>query len=436
MTFGQEASKGHFIDIEKEVAGMCDLQLANVLENMQTTMKPKRMKLWDLDLHWHCAIIGTCLSHAELKKMALKAKVREVMDCGSDYKLHSFMVGQARYGRGVSRLMHKALERKYARVIKAFALAKSNDEVEKLWTQAFERGEIAGPFWAVMTHEHSSLELKANAYGEVHMLSHVQGNMARNEKSQITTLKETVNGLHNELADLRQTQKKAIDKRDHLIGQLKNELEEARLQASRADELEALLLAERDGQSIAKLESRIDLLMRRIIQETDRAELTDQKLQKEMIRHEDTKADLMLRENRIRELEQEMIHFSQCGDALEGVACMKEEGCPGGEDLCGRCIAYIGGQTKQAAFFRDYVERKNGQFIHHDGGLHDGQARLQSILAQADAVMFPVTCISHEASREIKRICQQHKKPFVPLRTQGLGAFTRGLEELSEETFQ
>jgi len=402
---------------------MCDLHAPKLLNEDDLKQTPKRRKLWELDVHWHCSVIGTCISHDELLKLGKKCKAPAYEGRVADYRLHGFMVGHARQSQGVGRVLHKFLERKYARTIKTFAKAKTSEEVEALWLDAFDRGYIPGPFWAVMTHQASSHDLLAQVYGEVHMLSHLEGASNRADYREIADLKSTIDVLQKEMSELRSTHRKAIDKRDHLIGNLKGEVVALQIKANRSDELEAMLLAERDGHSVARLESRIECLTSRVIQETDRADITQARLIEMEDKFKEANVGLIKKESRIGELEQELL-------SLERTACMIDQGCPGGDDLCGRCIAYIGGQTKQAAFFRDYVEKKNGQFLHHDGGLHDGQARLASIVAQADAVMFPVTCISHEATREIKKICMQQDKPFVPLRSQGLGAFTRGLDNL------
>lgn len=392
----------------------------------------QRRKLWELDLHWHCAIIGTCISETDLKKLALKCQAPEFQGREAAYKRHSFMVGQARYNQGVGRILHKFLERQHSRSVKRFNSAKDDASLIALWQEALDQGDIAGAFWALMTHAHASHSLCAQIYGEVHMLSHRTGANTRMESEKLNQAHKQMALLKQEIDTMRKNHRKAINKRDHVIGQVKQERDAAQIKAARCDELEARLLAEQQGQSRQELEDRCHRLTQRVIQESERADLYQRNYREEADAHKDTSRE----RNRIRDqliaLEAEMKVLEQQTLEMGAGACMKAQGCAGAPDLCGRCIAYIGGQTKQAAFFRNFVEQKNGQFIHHDGGLHDGQARLMSILAQADAVMFPVTCISHEATREIKRICQQQHKPFIPLRTQGLGAFTRGLEDLSD----
>ena len=41
-------------------------------------------------------------------------------------------------------------------------------------------------------------------------------------------------------------------------------------------------------------------------------------------------------------------------------------------------------------------------------------------MAQADAVLFPVDCVSHDAIGTIKRTCRERQTPFIPLRSASL----------------
>ena len=101
-------------------------------------------------------------------------------------------------------------------------------------------------------------------------------------------------------------------------------------------------------------------------------------------------------------------------------------------DLCGRRVAYVGGRAGIVGHFRALVERLNGQFIHHDGGIEDHEGQLGRILGQADVVLCPVDCVSHRACLRAKRFCKQTAKPFVPLRTAGLSSFVTGLRRATE----
>jgi hypothetical protein len=97
-------------------------------------------------------------------------------------------------------------------------------------------------------------------------------------------------------------------------------------------------------------------------------------------------------------------------------------------DLNNRTILYIGGRLQAVAHFKRLIEDSNGSFAHHDGGMEESMGRLKSLFGRADAVVFPVDCISHAAHAEIKRLCRRWNKPYLPLRRCGLSALTRALE--------
>ena len=96
-------------------------------------------------------------------------------------------------------------------------------------------------------------------------------------------------------------------------------------------------------------------------------------------------------------------------------------------DLVGRCVLYVGGRQSLCAHFRELVERRNGRFIYHDGGREDARAQLWDVVRQADAVLCPLDCVSHDAVHRIKRFCERNTKPLVLLPRASLAAFNRGL---------
>lgn len=76
-----------------------------------------RKKLWKLDIHFHCAVIGTCFTLAELQRLARKLNV-EKSHGATDYKLHRFFVGSVRKPGIYSRQLQKLLDKKFARTVK------------------------------------------------------------------------------------------------------------------------------------------------------------------------------------------------------------------------------------------------------------------------------------------------------------------------------
>lgn len=96
-------------------------------------------------------------------------------------------------------------------------------------------------------------------------------------------------------------------------------------------------------------------------------------------------------------------------------------------DLAGRRILFVGGRIQNVAHWRRMVESCNGRFAHHDGGVEASIHRLGGKVERADAVLFPVKCVSHAALTKVKTLCRIQVKPFKPLRSTGLDAIAEAL---------
>ncbi len=105
--------------------------------------------------------------------------------------------------------------------------------------------------------------------------------------------------------------------------------------------------------------------------------------------------------------------------------------CPG-EDLCGKRILYVGGMHKMVQHYRKVIEERGGEFMHHDGGKEIAKSRLPGMIFQADAVVCPIDCVSHDACLSVKKYCKQSQKPYLMMRGSGLSSLTRGLLKISE----
>src|SRR5262249_61710045 len=79
---------------------------------------------------------------------------------------------------------------------------------------------------------------------------------------------------------------------------------------------------------------------------------------------------------------------------------------------------------------RALIERLNGSFLHHDGGMEDSTALLPGLASRADVAVFPVDCVSHNAVEMIKRLCEQFRKPYLPLRTSSVTSLLAALPDM------
>jgi Uncharacterized protein conserved in bacteria (DUF2325) len=52
------------------------------------------------------------------------------------------------------------------------------------------------------------------------------------------------------------------------------------------------------------------------------------------------------------------------------------------------------------------------------------------LVSRADAALFPVDRVSHDAAQSLKRLCRRAGKPFHPLRSCGVASMLHALRSL------
>jgi hypothetical protein len=96
--------------------------------------------------------------------------------------------------------------------------------------------------------------------------------------------------------------------------------------------------------------------------------------------------------------------------------------------LSGKTLLYVGGRTNQVPMLRRLAEECGADLLHHDGGLAESAHSLAILTLRADAVLFPVDCVSHSAAKLVKRMCKQLGKSYFPLRRSGLASFAQFIQ--------
>jgi len=96
-------------------------------------------------------------------------------------------------------------------------------------------------------------------------------------------------------------------------------------------------------------------------------------------------------------------------------------------NLNGNCILYVGGRSREVCRLQTLVSTWNGKLSHHDGRVERSMNELIRAIRKADAVVFPINCVSDNTSLKVKKLCQRSLKPLVPLRSTGLLSLINGL---------
>lgn len=372
-----------------------------------------RRRIDEIPGKWHCSIVGTCLPLAELRKIAVKARL-DLPKTVDDYQIHGAVVHTCGSSRVLSRLLTKALDKRFPAQVARFARAETEAELAELWAAHVQAGDVPGAYWALMSHPADCTHLRQHAYGEVHMLSHLSGASQRVDMRRQADLERQLAERTAEVDALtaERTRWRATE------ATLRHDLAGLDLHRRRSEELEQRLADLESGAAMTEARQalrdekaagdRLRLRVERLTEQLDRLRLEIAELTEQNARLVTRAADLEL-------------------TLCETAGCPTPANDPGPLDLDRRRILYVGGMSRTVAHLKAIVDRHNGEFLHHDGGLEDGSERLDGALSQADAVLCPVTCISHDAVDRIKRSCRRSCKAFMPLPSHSVSTFVRAL---------
>ncbi|MCW8908824.1 MAG: DUF2325 domain-containing protein [Sedimenticola sp.] len=377
-----------------------------------------RRRLHQLDRAYHCTILGTCLNLQELYKVLRQSGI--TLPPGvSDYDAHRSLVGASGRGGHAAKRLQRFLDRKYQRSITGLGRCHDSQALEQAWQEAVKQGDIAGTFWALVTHPQSSDALLQKVYGEVHMLCHLAGASQRADLKRLAALESEVDALHSIAAGNSLKHQRQLLERDRLIAQLEQRMAEQKrvTRNQRYPDGDAI---HQELQEMRRGHDRTQRQLERCRRRLDHVRRLARQLQQRL-----DSTELLLQESRgEHQAMEEML-----ADLLEHNG---QDRRPDAADLRGRQGVYVGGRASLSPHFRALVKQLHGEFEHHDGGVEESRANLHCLLGKADMVFCPIDCVSHDACLKVKRFCKQHAKPFIPLRSSGLSAFARELTRIDQ----
>lgn len=375
--------------------------IAAYLAQQPTRAASRRLALWEIDGGMQCSIIGTCLGDNDLIAVIRKSKLQVARDAKS-YDIHSYCVHAASKSSPFSRALTKLLDRRFAGAIRLIDKADTESEMRAAWERMRDSGQIAGGYWAIMSHAHVPGPMKLRVFGEVHMLSHLNGHGANQLALRLAEAERKIADLETRLKRTEQAKLEALAERDAA----KSGLAAAAVRGPA--NVTALSSALRSGDSKARADQRLAKCTRALVIARARA------------RHaEDTITQLSSRSTTSRPA------------AVPEQAPPADVSAPAAEPALPRRILYIGGRAAVVPHLREVAEAREANFLHHDGGIEDSLHRIEEMIEGCDAVVCPIDCISHGACRMAKSLCQRLNKRFLPIPTSSRSGFERALEQLS-----
>ena len=397
----------------------------------------KRRNIWELSTHHHCSIVGTCLTIGEARVIGKKVGIRCPNPDDLDSTIHSILVRESATKNTASVLLNKALNKKYESSIRTFKRCASPEEIRNLWRESFDVGNIPGPYWAALSHPCIDYEVTIKIYSDVHMLSHLVGSSNRADIARLSELEfELANALEKNKSLIVQNQKKLSQLRDEIKS---NQKTITRLERENSN-LKVRLFVDSPSQAIEEINEEFSqgvlLSGESYSALIPEHALSDSKVVRHNLRLVDDVDRLNSEKRELKhkievrqdELESLLAELQSANSFIQTFITNNDANIPKC-NLFGKCILYIGGREGNICRMCDLVNKMNGRLIHHDGGKEDSIAKLRGAISSADAVIFPVDCVSHSSALEAKKLCKKMVKPFVPIRSSSLSSLVNGLAE-------
>ena len=361
-----------------------------------------RRRIWEIIGASHCSIIGTCMTIAELRKIARRTRFLADEQRYDDYHIHGIFVEAMSEDSAVSRAVQKHLDTKYEGAIRKAKSLDGDEAFLAYWEGAVDNGFVPGAYWALIGHPRLPIGVDTRIFGDIHMMSHLCGATHRGEAREIAELRREKAEIARRFVALVAERNEEIARQRGEIARLSAAVRELALE----EECERL---RREARSDSRAELDEALRENAILRE-DRAQL-EQRVER-----------LSARRSRVDAPHRRPAAVPAIGDSI---ASAPEEPM----DLCGRCLLYVGGRPRTVGRLQQIVEQHNGSLIHHDGGMEDSRAMLSELVRRADAVFFPVDCVSHRAVDAVKSLCGPGDS-LCPLRSASASAFERAISDL------
>jgi hypothetical protein len=364
----------------------------------------KRRMLWEIGGSMQCSVLGTCLSEDDLLS-ALRKCGLSLPPRATSYDIHAHCVKMATSANALSKALHKLLDKRYEGGVRLVSRAETAEQMLALWEKLRDSGQIGAAYWAVVSHTHVPAELARQAFGEVHMLSHLHGRGAREMATQIADMERRAAEVDARLRRTESARNEALAERD---------LARAELEA-RAASLNATEAGDLPDQVAAPVAARKDTSGKR-----------DRVLAAARARAREAEAENARLQASLQSLQRTQRMHPQ---ALPTCGCCKDRTYPCRLD--GRRILYLGGRKSVLPHLKSAAEAREAVLLVHDGGVEDSAHRIEELVGGCDAVVCPIDCVSHGACKLAKVLCRRFNKPFLPISSASRSGFERALDQLA-----
>ena len=379
-----------------------------------------RKSLWEINDFYHCSTTGTCLTLSEQRNILAKEKIN--YKNYSLFEIHSIMISKAKSENRISRRMNNLLNQKYRRELLEFSGCDER-KFRTIWNKNLEVGDICGLYWVAVTSKNYSTEMLNSLFGDVHMLSHINGGEIRGSLQEAVKIKGRNDKLKNNLKEEKESRRqtmKQLSVFEKNFTNMERKYSDATTENKRLIEK---LTEIRSNRQIEKLEAENTTLKNLLIQSESKLRTYEMSVESFKDEKEKINSELSSLRETNNFLKSEFYNtIQQFFDIYQ--PC--DEDCPV-FDLCEKRILIVGGMTKLKSLYRDLIEEKGGVFDYHDGYMRGGEDILEEKVKRSDVVLCPVDVNSHNGCLSVKKICKKIDKPYQMLSNSSLTSITQSL---------
>lgn len=406
----------------------------------------KFMNIWEIEPHFKCPVVGAMLS-VDKHKNILKKCGYEVKSMKS-YEYHSHLMGRMGDENPVSVKVNNFIRhqaRKYMVEIAALFEKRAENAVRHLWDTCSGNGEIGTVMYAIVAHEDAGVQLLQDVHGEVHMQAHANMTEVFHVRQNLKASHETLdrekmklvrmNEKFRELVGLRKSDALALEEFRSKTRELKTQIHSLEARVNPEENL------------IQAYEEKILALGQALALEQESARKTEREARQMQIQLFSVKNENELIRKELQELITSFVPASSQQkipvslglnmdlqpdfDLNSQLDCPSQNVCLGDDcphyQLCAKRVFMIGGITKMKGYYRDIVEKAGGKFDYHDGYMKNAGTNLAAKVKRCDVVVCPVSCNSHNACLQVKKLCHRYNKEVKFLNSASLSAVTQAL---------
>jgi hypothetical protein len=410
---------------------MCEKEKLSISWLEQTSQRllkhgSKRKRIWELSRDAHCPVIGVCIPLSVLRKLVAKATSGEAI--ADDYEIHVGAISECTQRNRLSELIQADLDKRYASNIALFRSAKSPHALTTLWRKCISSGDVAGAFWAGLTHAQCDSLLQEAMLRDMHMLQHQAGACVRADLHHYNHVMEENAILSRELGKIQERSTRMMQEKTQEIEKLNEQLTQQR--AENINKESALAFLREDMQKLKAASQHVET-RQRLQDKVAHMRAHQQKLEEKIhsLRAQLTQAH--------EELTHKSATFRVAEQALSAAktSTMNKTipSFPITLYLDKKNVLCVGGRSSSVPTYRNLIEKVGGRFAHHDGGIEDNQSLLEASLIAADLVICQTACISHNAYWRVKEFCKRTGKRCVFVENPSASSLARSLEGVSQE---